>query len=99
MFFVVEDDPKGDPPCRYKSHHHSSLLQSASNTINPKKIQYALAERANGNRLLVYRSEFLDYTLPVSVAVGFPLSASFPVESKRHSSEKLKVPISVLPNK
>lgn len=28
--------------------------------------------------------------LPVSVAVGFPLSASFPVESKRHSSEKLK---------
>ncbi|KAJ6945651.1 hypothetical protein NC651_000648 [Populus alba x Populus x berolinensis] len=37
VFFVVEDDPKGDPPCRYKSHHHSSLLQSASNTINPKK--------------------------------------------------------------
>ncbi|KAG6787975.1 hypothetical protein POTOM_004026 [Populus tomentosa] len=37
------------------------------------------------------RSEFLDYTLPVSVAAGFPLSASFPVESKRHSSEKLKL--------
>ncbi|KAJ6945652.1 LOW QUALITY PROTEIN: hypothetical protein NC651_000648 [Populus alba x Populus x berolinensis] len=84
VFFVVEDDPKGDPPCRYKSHHHSSLLQSASNTINPKKSNMHLLKELME---IGYLSEFLDYTLPVSVAVGFPLSASFPVESKRHSSE------------
>jgi hypothetical protein len=74
----VEDDTEGDP-----SLYRSSLLQSARNTINPVfhmlqvKFQYALAERANGNRI--------KHSLPVSLAAGFLLSASFPVESKRHS--------------
>lgn len=78
MSFGVEDDTEGDP-----SLYRSSLLQSARNTINPVfhvlqvKFQYALAERANGNRI--------KHSLPVSLAAGFLLSTSFPVESKRHS--------------
>lgn len=102
MFFVVEDDPKGDPPCRYKSHHHSSLLQSASNTINPKKSNMHLLKELMEIGYLYTGVSFWIIHLPVSVAVGFPLSASFPVESKRHSSEKLKhtaAPVHTAPKK